>query len=94
MCSIIAYIFNNSFDIDRRYDFTGTLIVVPDVGALALPGVKSEPVSRHKQGDRDEGITGLKALGVRDLTYKIAFLACSVTATSLRVIFIYVFKGY
>ncbi|KAF7388363.1 hypothetical protein HZH68_012305 [Vespula germanica] len=67
-----------------RYDFTGTLIVVPDVGALALPGVKSEPGSRHKQGDQDEGITGLKALGIRDLTYKIAFLACSITATSLR----------
>lgn len=67
-----------------RYDFTGTLIVVPDVGALALPGVKTEPGSRHKQGDQEEGVTGLKALGVRDLTYKIAFLACSITATSLR----------
>ncbi|KAI4483981.1 hypothetical protein M0804_007437 [Polistes exclamans] len=67
-----------------RYDFTGTLIVVPDVGALSLPGIRSEPMSRHKQGDQDEGFTGLKALGVRDLTYKIAFLACSITATSLR----------
>ncbi|KAK2588592.1 hypothetical protein KPH14_006364 [Odynerus spinipes] len=67
-----------------RYDFTGTLIVVPDVGALAMPGVKSEPGSRHKQGDQGEGVTGLKALGVRDLTYRIAFLACSITSTSLR----------
>ena len=28
---------------------------------------------------------GLKALGVRDLNYRLAFLACSVTSTSPRV---------
>lgn len=28
---------------------------------------------------------GLKALGVRDLTYRLAFLACSVQATNPRV---------
>ncbi|CAB3401357.1 unnamed protein product [Caenorhabditis bovis] len=28
--------------------------------------------------DKDSGITGLKALGVRDLTYKLAFLACHI----------------
>ncbi|XP_019559553.3 DNA replication licensing factor Mcm6 [Aedes albopictus] len=68
-----------------RYDFTGTLIVVPDVGALQMPGAKAEIGSRHKQGDNAvEGIRGLKALGVRDLNYKMAFLACSVQATSSR----------
>ncbi|XP_034948012.1 DNA replication licensing factor Mcm6 [Chelonus insularis] len=67
-----------------KYDFTGTLIVVPDVGALALPGTKTEIGSRHKAGEQSEGVRGLKALGVRDLNYRLAFLACSVTATSLR----------
>ena len=68
-----------------RYDFTGTLIVVPDVGALSYPGAKAEISSRHKTGDQGEGVRGLKALGVRDLNYRLAFLACSISATSLRV---------
>ncbi|XP_066581178.1 DNA replication licensing factor Mcm6 [Prorops nasuta] len=68
-----------------RYDFTGTLIVVPDVGAISLPSAKAEPGSRHKAGEQQgSGVTGLKALGVRDLTYKIAFLASGVKATSSR----------
>ncbi|KAL3267188.1 hypothetical protein HHI36_011325 [Cryptolaemus montrouzieri] len=65
-----------------RYDFTGTLIVVPDVGAMSLPGAKAQINSRHKSGDETEGVKGLKALGVRDLHYKMAFLACSVQPTN------------
>lgn len=67
-----------------RYDFTGTLIVVPDVGALNMPGAKAEPGSRHKHGEQAEGVRGLKALGVRDLNYRMAFLACSVQSTTSR----------
>ncbi|KYN10330.1 DNA replication licensing factor Mcm6 [Trachymyrmex cornetzi] len=67
-----------------RYDFTGTLIVVPDVGALALPSAKAEMGPRTRNNEQREGVTGLKALGVRELTYKMAFLACSVTNTSAR----------
>ncbi|CAH2245308.1 jg2807, partial [Pararge aegeria aegeria] len=69
-----------------RYDFTGTLIVVPDVGSLSLPGAKAELTTRTRQGNdgQMEGIKGLKALGVRELHYKTAFLACSVQATSRR----------
>ncbi|PSN32621.1 DNA replication licensing factor Mcm6 [Blattella germanica] len=68
-----------------RYDFTGTLIVVPDVGALSLPGAKAEVGSRHKAGDTNtEGVRGLKALGVRELHYRMAFLACSVQPTNPR----------
>ncbi|XP_012278388.1 DNA replication licensing factor Mcm6 [Orussus abietinus] len=67
-----------------RYDFTGTLIVVPDVGVLATSAAKAESGSRHKAGEQGEGVKGLKALSVRELHYKMAFLACSVTATSLR----------
>ncbi|XP_044262002.1 DNA replication licensing factor Mcm6 [Tribolium madens] len=65
-----------------RYDFTGTLIVVPDVGAMSLPGAKTQISSRHKGGDEAEGVRGLKALGVRDLHYRMAFLACSVQPTN------------
>ncbi|XP_019875892.1 DNA replication licensing factor Mcm6 [Aethina tumida] len=65
-----------------RYDFTGTLIVVPDVGAMALPGAKTQISSKHKHGDESEGVRGLKVLGVRDLHYRMAFLACSVQATN------------
>ncbi|KAF9418059.1 hypothetical protein HW555_005043, partial [Spodoptera exigua] len=69
-----------------RYDFTGTLIVVPDVGSLSLPGAKAELTTRTRQGNdgQMEGIKGLKALGVRELHYKTAFLACSVQAISRR----------
>lgn len=63
--------------------FTGTLIVVPDVSQLGLPGAKPSAIrdNRNMRGDDagGNGITGLKALGVRDLTYRMAFLACMVT---------------
>ncbi|XP_050721019.1 DNA replication licensing factor MCM6-like [Eriocheir sinensis] len=64
-----------------RCDFTGTLIVVPDVSVLNLPGARAENSARHK-GEDSEGVTGLKALGVRDLNYRLAFLGCSVTQTN------------
>lgn len=68
-----------------RYDFTGTLIVVPDVGVLNMPGAKADVGSRHKPGEgQSDGLRGLKALGVRDLNYRMAFLACSVQATNAR----------
>ncbi|XP_037876572.1 DNA replication licensing factor Mcm6 [Bombyx mori] len=69
-----------------RYDFTGTLIVVPDVGALSMPGSRAEITTRTKLANEGqmEGIKGLKALGVRELHYKTAFLACSVQAVSRR----------
>ena len=68
-----------------RYDFTGTLVVVPDVGSIQLPGAKADVRSHHKQGDNaGQGVRGLKALGVRELNYRMAFLACSVQATTSR----------
>ncbi|KAF6829876.1 minichromosome maintenance protein 6 [Colletotrichum musicola] len=62
--------------------FTGALIVVPDVSQLGLPGLKPSAV-RDDKGSRGadvggSGVSGLKALGVRDLTYRLAFLACMV----------------
>lgn len=62
--------------------FTGTLIVVPDTSAFRTPGTSVESQrdtnTRPREGVANEGVTGLKALGVRDLTYRLAFLACMV----------------
>lgn len=60
--------------------FTGTLIVVPDVSQMGIPGVRPE-ASRDNRNFRGgdaggAGVSGLKSLGVRDLTYRMAFLAC------------------
>ncbi|KAJ5654178.1 hypothetical protein N7490_001181 [Penicillium lividum] len=67
----------------ERCVFTGTLIVVPDVSQLGLPGVRPEAVRDNASFRGSEvgggGVSGLKALGVRDLTYRLAFLACMVT---------------
>ncbi|KAL2761113.1 hypothetical protein ACRALDRAFT_2092861 [Sodiomyces alcalophilus JCM 7366] len=64
--------------------FTGALIVVPDVSQLGLPGLRPTAVRDDRNAARGAadvggaGVTGLKSLGVRDLTYRLAFLACMV----------------
>ncbi|KAH7919533.1 MCM-domain-containing protein [Leucogyrophana mollusca] len=67
--------------------FTGTFIVVPDVSQLGLPGGNKAELMREASksganaatgGVGGSGVTGLKSLGVRDLQYKTAFLACMV----------------
>ncbi|XP_022086933.1 zygotic DNA replication licensing factor mcm6-B-like [Acanthaster planci] len=69
-----------------KCDFTGTLIVVPDVSQLSVPGAQQESSTRSKGGEgyNHEGVRGLKALGVRDLSYRLAFLACNVTPSNPR----------
>jgi len=62
--------------------FTGTLIVVPDVSQFRVPGSRVQAVRDTQGGNSDaggSGVGGLKALGVRDLTYRMAFLANMVT---------------
>jgi DNA replication licensing factor MCM6 len=68
-----------------RCIFTGSLIVVPDVVSLLKPGQKNaqialngDNVKRGTQGKGMDGVTGLKELGVRDMSYKLVFLANSV----------------
>ncbi|PYH97545.1 DNA replication licensing factor Mcm6 [Aspergillus ellipticus CBS 707.79] len=67
----------------ERCIFTGTLIVVPDVSQLGLPGVRPEAVRDEGAFRGSEigggGVSGLKALGIKDLTYRLAFLSCMVT---------------
>ena len=56
-----------------RCDFTGCMIVVPDVSQFssAAAGAHSSDVpKRGTDGYETEGVRGLKTLGVRDLTYK------------------------
>ena len=72
--------------------FTGTFIVVPDVAALGLPGVNAEMLRENAGGRTGPGamggnllVSGLKSLGVKDLTYKTAFLACMATSAEARV---------
>ncbi|XP_057601746.1 DNA replication licensing factor MCM6 isoform X2 [Hippopotamus amphibius kiboko] len=69
-----------------KCDFTGTLIVVPDVSKLSIPGARAETNSRVSgvDGYETEGIRGLRALGVRDLSYRLVFLACCVAPTNPR----------
>jgi len=71
--------------------FTGTFIVIPDVSQLGLPGGNKAEVQREAfrssaaAGVGGSGVTGLKSLGVRDLQYKTAFLACMVHDADGRV---------
>jgi DNA replication licensing factor MCM6 len=64
--------------------FTGTLIAVPDVASLTKPGDKNTQVALKRDNVKRDpnqqlgGITGLKELGVREMTYKLVFLANSV----------------
>jgi len=73
--------------------FTGTFIVVPDVSQLNIPGGNKAELMReaNKAGAGGPGavggggVTGLKSLGVRDLQYKTAFLACMAHDADSRV---------
>ncbi|ABN65660.2 DNA replication licensing factor, MCM6 component [Scheffersomyces stipitis CBS 6054] len=63
--------------------FTGTEIVIPDVSQLGLPGIKPQSVRDNRgvvSSELSSAISGLKSLGVRDLTYKLAFHACHVSS--------------
>jgi len=68
--------------------FVGSVIVIPDISQIASPGDRVTAASGGRQrsnaASTGEGFSGLKSLGVRDLTYKMAFLASSVTSSDVR----------
>lgn len=66
--------------------FVGTLIVVPDVAQLGLPGSKLESLSegRAGRGPAADGVSGLRTLGVRELSYKLSFLAVMVQPSHVQ----------
>ncbi|KAF3794659.1 DNA replication licensing factor [Nymphaea thermarum] len=68
--------------------FTGTVVVIPDISALASPGERTECQRQNPQrqplSGGHEGVGGLRALGVRDLSYRLAFIANSVQVSTGR----------
>ncbi|KAJ6795651.1 DNA replication licensing factor MCM6 [Iris pallida] len=68
--------------------FTGTVVAVPDVMALTSPGERAEcrreAPQRQNASGGNEGVRGLRALGVRDLSYRLAFIANSVQVADGR----------
>ncbi|GMH69726.1 hypothetical protein TrRE_jg11685, partial [Triparma retinervis] len=62
--------------------FTGIMAVVPDAGGLSRAGEAAQ-TSRGALNN-SEGVRGLKALGVRELTYKTCFVATSVLPAEVR----------
>ncbi|XP_024542911.1 DNA replication licensing factor MCM6 isoform X1 [Selaginella moellendorffii] len=68
-----------------RCTFTGTVVVIPDILALSAPGDRAEArrEGASQRGGPSEGVRGLKALGVRDLSYRLAFIANCVQVIQL-----------
>lgn len=68
--------------------FTGTVVVIPDISALASPGERAEcrrdAPQRKNSAVGHDGVRGLRALGVRDLSYRLAFIANSVQISDGR----------
>lgn len=56
--------------------------MIPDISALASPGERAEcrrdAPQRKNSAVGHDGVRGLRALGVRDLSYRLAFIANSV----------------
>jgi len=62
--------------------FTGTVVVVPDSSGLSRAGESTvggkSSGGRGAAGSELGGVQGLKRLGVREMTYKMLFVACAV----------------
>lgn len=66
--------------------FTGCLVVVPDVSVMSAPGerVQLKQGGGSNNQNAAEGFTGLKSLGVRELTYRLMFICCAVQPADQR----------
>lgn len=69
--------------------FSGSLVVVPDVAALTAPGERLQTrLSGVDRSNPTEGITNLRngpaRTGVRELTYKLAFITGGITPLDQR----------
>jgi len=64
--------------------FTGHIIVVPDSSGLARAGEAAMSTRSSGRGEYNNGVTGLKKLGVSEMTYKMLFVASSVQQTDQR----------
>ena len=66
-----------------RVILTGSLIVIPDAASLAGAGERVQ-AGKVNPGQRPDGFTGVKKFGVRELVYRLAFLACHVTSAEAK----------
>jgi len=70
--------------------FTGTLVVVPDIVQLLKPGERQQSTNvdsskmARSDGRTMDGVSGLQKTGVRDLSYKMVFIAGYVQSADSR----------
>lgn len=71
----------------HHLDAVQLVVVAAVLTLILLAGVRAETGSRVSgtEGYEAEGVRGLRALGVRELSYKLVFLACYVAPTNPRV---------
>lgn len=67
-----------------RIILTGTLVVIPDQSSLAGAGEKAQTAPKGTASNRGDGFTGVKAFGVRELVYRLSFLASHVQAAEAK----------
>lgn len=72
-----------------RTCFTGMLIVVPDIVQLSKPGEKAQSTLdtgrlQRQEGRTFDGVAGLQQTGVKDLSYKMVFIAYQVCQADSR----------
>jgi DNA replication licensing factor MCM6 len=72
-----------------RTCFTGMLIVVPDIVQLKKPGEKAQSTMDtgrlgRNEGRTFDGVAGLQQTGVKDLSYKMVFIAYQVCQADSR----------
>lgn len=63
---------------------SGSLIVIPDAVSLARAGDRIQVAPSGAPAMRHEGVTGAKQFGVRELVYRMAFLACHVAPADAK----------
>ena len=58
--------------------------MAPEILPSGATGERPEAASRAEGRGSAEGVAGFKSLGVREMGYRTAFLACSVTSADAR----------
>lgn len=61
-----------------RIVFTGSIAVLPDMSGTKQIGEAAIVGKSVRSGDNMGGVSGFKKSGVKEVTYKMAFIACSV----------------
>ncbi len=67
-----------------RIILTGTLVVIPDSVSLAGAGERVQAVPKGGASMRSDGYSGVKQFGVRELVYRMSFLASHVASAEAK----------